>query len=162
MGMVIGNQEIIGCVVGNKLVYEADPIVTINYVLKDTGESVGTYDIPFVKTGTADEKDVMNVSDSQDENGNYVAKGHIPGGYRGYVTGTGVWEDLNSAKNALPWSQLNYWVKENNRTQQINVQLSILLVVLTSGQASVKKSPRPICRSFKRLPIPNFTRPRAD
>ncbi len=92
----------------------AQPLtVTIKYVEKDTGKTVGTYGVAFSKTGTANGVDVMNIADSRDSRGGYIPRSHIPAGYQAYVSGSAVWENLEKAQNAEVGSTLTYWVKPN-------------------------------------------------
>ncbi|WP_282801175.1 hypothetical protein [Secundilactobacillus kimchicus] len=102
--------------------------VTVNFVEKTTGKTVGSTSVPFKATTVNSKGELaMDVADAKDANGNYLAQSAIPTGYgplQGLPQGASTWGDDVASKAATAGSSLVYYVQAYAKTKQINVKLA--------------------------------------
>lgn len=111
MGVIVGNQQILGCFYQNAKIYEASPTVYINFIELSTKAYIGSMEVVFIQTGTSNGIPIMNVANYK-ENGKYYVESHTPAGYVHAINGDGTWQDHVLAKSCPAFSTVGYYIKK--------------------------------------------------
>ncbi|GEB75108.1 hypothetical protein [Levilactobacillus brevis] len=111
MGVIVGNQQILGCFYQGKKIYEAAPTVYINFIELSTKAYLGSMEVGFIQTGTSNGVPIMNVANYQENGKNYV-ENNVPAGYVHAIDGDGTWQDPVLAKNCPAFSTVGYYIKK--------------------------------------------------
>ncbi|KRM45267.1 S-layer protein [Lentilactobacillus parafarraginis] len=116
--------------------------VTVNYVDKATGKTVGTHVFPIVATGSnvtklSDGNYVYNLAASKDANGQYSVINNAPAGYGPAANDSSVWSTEPTAatkgssyiyyvtKNADASVNFNFYTYDNTGYQPLNINTDI-------------------------------------
>lgn len=111
MGVIVGNQQILGCFYQGEKIYEASPVIYINFIELSTKDYIGSMEVAFVQTGTSNGIAIMNVANYQENGKNYV-ENNVPTGYVHAINGDGTWQDSILAKNCPVFSTVGYYIKK--------------------------------------------------